>query len=47
MLAKQAMYATGLYLKLEKYERDPNNDVSFEDFQKAYNNSLVSMEILL
>jgi len=39
--------ALWLYMKTEKYERDPNDLWASEDFMKAFNNVLVSREILL
>lgn len=47
ILAKNLMYTAGLYLKLEKYEDNPNEHVSIEDFQKSFNNQIVSLEIAL
>lgn len=47
MLAKQLMYVTWIYLKTEKYEKDNNNRLTLEKFQRVFNNSIVSIEILL
>lgn len=46
ILFKQFTYATWLYLKMQKYEKDNNDRVTLEEFQKAFNNSIVSFEIL-
>jgi hypothetical protein len=47
MLAKNLMYTTWIYLKLEKYESNPNSHVSLAEFQRWFNNQIVSLEIAL
>lgn len=44
---RQLTYTAWLYLKLQKYEKDNNERVSIWEFQKAFNNSIVSLEIML
>lgn len=46
MLARQAVSVMGLYLKVQRYENDENDKMSFLDFQKAFNNGLVWTSIL-
>lgn len=38
--------AAAVYLKMEKYERDPNDIWSIEDFTNSFNNTMVALEIL-
>ena len=47
MIMKQATMALWIYMKMEKYEKDTNDDVTFEWFAKTFMNSVVSMSILL
>jgi hypothetical protein len=34
-------------MKVQKYEEDPNKMLTFTEFQKSWNNSVVSLNILL
>lgn len=45
MVTKQLALATGLYLKFQKYERDNDNRVTLEDFQKQFSNAIVAVMI--
>lgn len=47
MMWKQFAYTTGIYLKFQKYEKDNQDRLSLKEFQYSFNNSLVSLEILL
>lgn len=47
IVAKNIMYTTWLFLKLDKYENNPDEHVSIQDFQKSFNNQIVALEILL
>lgn len=47
MVLKQTAIALWLYLKMEKYERDPNDMVSFDDFSKTFMNQVISFWILV
>jgi len=47
LVTKNLMYTTWLYLKLEKYENNPNSHVSIWEFQRWFNNQIVALEILL
>ena len=46
MLARQAISVMGLYMKVQRYENDENDKMSFMDFQKAFNNGMVWTSIL-
>lgn len=46
MAMKQMLYAAGLYMQFQKYEKDNDDKTDFMDFQKSYNNFLVSFGIL-
>jgi len=46
MLLKQAMFATWIYLKFQKYEKDNENRITLWEFQEVFNNSIVSLKII-
>jgi len=47
IIAHQAMLSLWLYMKMEKYEKNNEERVSFENFANTFMNSLVSINILL
>lgn len=46
MIAQTVLNSTGLYLKFQKYERDNEDRMDWWEFQKSFNNAVVSMAIL-
>ena len=46
ILFHQVWMAAWIYMKMEKYEKDTNDWVSFDSFNKSFSNSIVSMNIL-
>ena len=47
MYWKTAIYTTWIMLKIQKYEEDPNKMLTWREFQDSFNNSVVSLDILL
>ena len=47
MIAHQAMITMWIYMKMEKYEKDTNDWITFDNFAKTFMNSVVSLNILL
>nr|DAV49621.1 MAG TPA: hypothetical protein [Bacteriophage sp.] len=46
MAMKQMLYVGGIWMKFQKYEKDNDDRTDFMNFQKSYNNFLVSFNIL-
>lgn len=47
MVAQQVAMTAGLFMKFQKYERDNNDRMPFDEFEKSFNNIFVSLQILL
>ena len=45
MMGRQIGLTMGLYLKFQKYEKDNEDRISLESFQKQFNNAIVAVMI--